>query len=146
MWISLVIDPWALATSHQGLIDAFLKRNMWIVDKSHTLDLEDYWQIGFLALYEAATRFDPEKGKYGSFAYLWVRGGIMEAFRSQAFPVFKVPKFKHNKKGISVDEMNTEQLWFHNALNVRIDLSAIETFPTKHHQDDSENENFKFFD
>ena len=40
-------------------------------------DYEDYYQAGLIALWEAYTRFDPDKGSFPSFAIMTVRGRLL---------------------------------------------------------------------
>ncbi|MBA4538634.1 sigma-70 family RNA polymerase sigma factor [Bacillus aquiflavi] len=38
---------------------------------------EEYYQIGLIALWDAAIRFDHKKGRFISYAYMYIRGRIM---------------------------------------------------------------------
>ena len=41
-------------------------------------DHESFYQIGLIALWEASSRFDPDKSKFITFAYATIRGRLME--------------------------------------------------------------------
>jgi len=139
-------DPWCLATENQGLIKSYLDKNRWIIDKSHTLEWEDYWQIGLLALYKAALRHTQEKGKFSTYAFIWVKGDMMRAYKTQAFPIMRVPEKKHPKKGCDLSAMNFKESFTYNVLNCRVDLSAINYMTVAGREElESENEMFVFF-
>jgi len=44
-------------------------------------EYEDAVQNGYIGLLEASKNYDPEKGNFGSFAKMWVRGAILKGLR-----------------------------------------------------------------
>ncbi|OIJ14248.1 hypothetical protein BKP35_07035 [Anaerobacillus arseniciselenatis] len=46
-------------------------------------DHEEYFQEGLIALWEAYKRFDPEKGKFSSFAIITVRGRLLSLLNKE---------------------------------------------------------------
>ena len=107
-----------MALSNQGLIKVFLEKNVWILKKSETLDYSDYWQIGVLGLYRAAVKFRKKKGKFSSYAYLWIRKYITRAFQDQGFPVMRVPEQLHYMK----DDGGYEYEQVKNALSTKVSM------------------------
>ena len=117
-------DPWKIAQENQGLIKSYLSKNRWIIDKSHTLEYEDYWQIGLIALHRAAENHNPEKRKFSTYAYVCLKWNLTRAFKTQAFPIMRVPEKKHPRKDADLSAMNYKEAFTYNVLNCRVDLSA----------------------
>jgi DNA-directed RNA polymerase len=46
-------------------------------------DFDDYIQLGFIALWEAYEKFDPEKGAFSAYAYMTMRGHLLTALKKQ---------------------------------------------------------------
>jgi len=44
---------------------------------------DEFFQIGRIALWEACLRYDPNKGNFSSFAYVTVRGKMLEHLRKE---------------------------------------------------------------
>lgn len=44
---------------------------------------EEFFQIGLIALWEARTKFDPVKGSFLNFAYLMVKGRMLNELRKE---------------------------------------------------------------
>lgn len=139
-------DPWKIAQENQGLIKSYLSKNRWIIDKSHTLEYEDYWQIGLIALYNAALRYDPEK-KFSTIGTIWIRGAILNAQKTQAFPIMKVPRRKHPRDMKDLSSMNYQEAFTYNVLNCRVDLSATNYMSLVGEPEDSDSDSgmFVFF-
>lgn len=133
------MNAWEIAQSHQGLIKSYLNSNRWIVDKSHTLEWEDYWQIGLLSLYQAAKSHKPKIKNFSTYAYVALKYAMLRAFQTQAFPVLRVPRRKHPKKGVPLEDMSYQESFTFNLLNVRVDLSATDymKIPTKAPEEES---------
>ncbi|MFE1242828.1 sigma-70 family RNA polymerase sigma factor [Fictibacillus sp. NPDC058756] len=49
-----------------------------------TSQFDQYYQAGLLGLWKAYETFDPEKGQFSSYAYLLVRGRILQELRGEA--------------------------------------------------------------
>ncbi|MEC2057564.1 sigma-70 family RNA polymerase sigma factor [Peribacillus psychrosaccharolyticus] len=47
-------------------------------------DQDDYFQIGLIALWDAYSLYDPEKGSFLSIAYSMVKGRILHGLRDEA--------------------------------------------------------------
>jgi len=77
-----------ISRSKQKLLDSFIKRVAYQADKlypSRYQDVEDYIQIGYIALWKATEKWDASKngGKFESFAMLLIARDIRkEAIRS----------------------------------------------------------------
>ncbi len=118
-------DPWKIAQENQGLIKSYLSKNRWIIDKSHTLEWEDYWNEGLMILFDLASRYDETRGiKFSSYAMNGLKQGLIRAYHNQAFPVLRVPVHRHPKKGMDLSSMNAQESFTYNILNCRVDLSA----------------------
>jgi DNA-directed RNA polymerase specialized sigma subunit len=101
-------SAWKVAIKNQGIIKHYLEKNRWLLDKSHTLEWEDYWQIGLIALYQAALKHDPTKTKFSTYAMTALKWNLIRAFKTQAFPVLRVPEDKH-PKGYDQEIMTKEE-------------------------------------
>lgn len=126
-------DSWEIAIKNQGLIKWYLSKNQWVIDKSRVLDYSDYWQIGVMAIYHAAGKFDASKGSFPSYALKWIRQQINLAHKTQAYPAIRIPRSRYNHKNISVSCMDPLQLWFHNAVTDISDISAADIHRAKNH-------------
>jgi RNA polymerase sigma factor (sigma-70 family) len=49
-----------------------------------TSHFDQYYQAGLLGLWKAYETFDPEKGQFSSYAYLLVRGRILQELRGES--------------------------------------------------------------
>ncbi|MBD8071158.1 sigma-70 family RNA polymerase sigma factor [Bacillus sp. PS06] len=66
-------------TAFEKLVDDFNPMIYGIMKKLHLYrDQEAFYQVGLIALWEAHTRFDPEKGTFSTFAYATIRGRLLE--------------------------------------------------------------------
>lgn len=59
-------------------------------------EIADLVSVGFLALYEAADRFDPRSGRFSTYADFWIRAFFQDYFK-MFFSVVHVPDKLHNK-------------------------------------------------
>lgn len=136
------LTHWETALSHQGLIKSYLDKNRWIIDKSHTLEWEDYWQIGVLALHKAASRYDQTKGKFSSYAWQSLKWNMTRAYKTQAYPIMRVPEKKHPPKELNVSAMTYQESFTWNVLNCRVDLSATNYMKLETYESTDELNNF----
>lgn len=67
----------SLVLDNEALVRFLLKSYAW------RDDYEDLLQEGRLALYQAAEKYDPAKGKFSSFAARYIRNGIQRILRSE---------------------------------------------------------------
>ncbi|MCA1064485.1 sigma-70 family RNA polymerase sigma factor (plasmid) [Rossellomorea sp. AcN35-11] len=80
---------------HSGLIQNVINRTFGgyaeaeKIAKNRGMDIEDLFQIGYLAMLVAAKKFNPEKGKWSTIAYHYIRGYIMDEINN-SFPL-KMP-------------------------------------------------------
>jgi DNA-directed RNA polymerase specialized sigma subunit len=139
-------DPWDVALKNKGLINKFLNKNRWILDKSHTLEWGDYYNIGLMTIREAAISYDQAKGRFSCYAWKRLKWGLFRAFKTQAFPIMRVPEKRHPKKGMDISAMTAQESWTYNVCTVRLDLSCTEYLPHENYEDDQESESFVFFD
>lgn len=69
----------ALVRRYRPRIDALARRLHAYIP---ALDVESYASVGYVAACEAARRYDPTRGaSFASFAYLRVRGAMIDALR-----------------------------------------------------------------
>ncbi|WP_284035552.1 sigma-70 family RNA polymerase sigma factor [Neobacillus sp. 114] len=47
-------------------------------------DLEEFYQQGLIALWEASQRFNPEKGNFTNYAYTFIRGSLLTELNKMA--------------------------------------------------------------
>lgn len=137
---------WDVAINNKGLIKNFLEKNMWIIDKSYTLDYEDYLQIGLITLYNAAVHFQPGKRKFSTYAWICLKWNLTRAFRCQAFPIMRVPESQHPKKEVDLSAMTFQESFTYNVLNYRFDLSATDYLTTAGDNADQNSDMFVFFE
>lgn len=45
---------------------------------------DEFYQQGLIALWEAARRFDPQKGDFSNYAYTYIRGYLLTELKKQA--------------------------------------------------------------
>jgi DNA-directed RNA polymerase specialized sigma subunit len=141
-----MIDPWEMALEHQGLIKSILQKHRWLIDKAHGLmEWEDYWSIGQEALFKAAKSYNPGKGKFSSYAYIFIKGDLIRAFNNLAFPVLRVPISSLPEKDSDLSAMNAKESFTYNVLNSRVDLSAVSYMTAAGDSDDSDSGIFVFF-
>ena len=60
-------------------------------------DHETFYQIGLIGLWEAHSRFDPAKAKFSTFAYITIRGRILEYLNMEK-------RFYDHHQGLQPDE------------------------------------------
>jgi len=72
-----VKDKNSLVLDNEALVRFLLKSYAW------RDDYEDLLQEGRLALYQAAEKYDPAKGKFSSFAARYIRNSIQRILRSE---------------------------------------------------------------
>lgn len=46
-------------------------------------DFDDYIQLGFIALWEAYEKFDPDKGAFSAYAYMTMKGHLLMTLKKQ---------------------------------------------------------------
>ena len=140
-------DPWKIAQENQGLIKSYLSKNRWIIDKSHTLEYEDYWQIGLMILRDAAEKHDPLRGIFSSYAMKRLRWYMRRAWVTQGFPIMRVTEKKHPKKDCDLSAMNYQEAFTYNVLHSRVDLSATNYMSLVGEPEDSDSDSgmFVFF-
>lgn len=136
---------WDTALRNQGLIKDYLDKNRWIIDKSHTLEWDDYWQIGLIALYDAARNYDSDKTKFSTYAWVCIKNRINRAFMNQAYPIMRVPEKKHPKESKNISAMPFQEVFAYNVLNYRGDLSAVNYFDMPQIEEEQDSEMFVFF-
>lgn len=136
---------WKLAQDNQGLIKKYLNCNRWIIDKSHTLEWEDYWQIGLIILHDAARVYSKKRGIFSSFAMKRLNWNMKRAYMNQAFPVFRVPVNNHPRKSLELEQMTVKEVFTYNALNNRVDLSCTNYLKLSEPEREYEESMFVFF-
>ncbi|MFC4799406.1 sigma-70 family RNA polymerase sigma factor [Neobacillus sp. GCM10023253] len=47
-------------------------------------DLEEFYQLGLISLWEASQRFNPEKGNFTNYAYSYIRGKLLMELNKMA--------------------------------------------------------------
>ena len=70
-------------------------------------DQDDYFQIGLIALWDAYSLYDPEKGSFLSIAYSMVKGRILHGLRDEAKTSLLVSPFEPGSRQIE-DTLITE--------------------------------------
>ena len=64
-------------------------------------DYDEYYQIGMIALWEAYSKFDPEKGQFATFAIATVRGRLLRSLS-------KARQFEEKHEFNEVELLNME--------------------------------------
>ena len=55
-----------------------------IMNKMHIYKNKDeFYQIGFIALWEASQKFDPAKGKFTNYAYTTIKGRLLQHLQKE---------------------------------------------------------------
>jgi RNA polymerase sigma factor (sigma-70 family) len=68
----------ALVLAHLGIVPYFIKDYV-----RGVIPFVDLIQEGYLGLLNAVDRFDPERGKFSTYAYWWIRKAMSNAFTFQ---------------------------------------------------------------
>lgn len=100
---------------HKGLIREVVNRlfggiaNAHKIAKTRGMDVEDLFQIGYMAMWKAGDRYDSAKGEWSTYACKYIKGYILKEINN-SFP-FKMPsnmtledKIKYSK----VESLYTE--------------------------------------
>ena len=74
--------------SNQSFEDVLQQYEKLIKNQIKTLNIyknhEDFYQIGLMALWRAWKNYDERKGKFSAYAYITVRGSMLEQLRKDA--------------------------------------------------------------
>lgn len=84
---------WDMAMKNKGLVGSILNKEfswLFLDGKGEVMIREDYEQEGFIGLYRAAKKYDPSRGKFSTYAYIWIKQAISRAFRAKHFRVARV--------------------------------------------------------
>ena len=84
-------------------------------------DHDDYYQIGLIALWDAAKLYDEEKGKFSTYAFSFIRGRMLVFLRQQN---------KHEKDRV-FNEEQLEKLVYEELFLEKEDLLACFTYLTE---------------
>lgn len=82
---------------------------------------DEYYQIGLIALWKAWKNYDDRKGKFSAYAYVTVRGSMLEKLRKEAQYEERFPSF---------DEQMTDS-YFENFLEKELFESYLTTLTEK---------------
>jgi DNA-directed RNA polymerase specialized sigma subunit len=136
---------WEKALKNQGLVKKYLIKNRWILDKSHTLEWDDYWHIGLMTLYTAACLCKAE-ARFSTYAYVCLKQNMRRAYIKQGYPTVYVPEALHAKINKDPEQMTHEETYTFNCIHSRVDLSCIDKFGVKQPEIEENSEMFVFFD
>jgi RNA polymerase primary sigma factor len=100
------MDPTAreeLILSNQALV-------LFIAKKYHIpgLPLKDLVQEGNIGLMKATENFDPNKGKFGTYAFWWIKAQILEAIKKN--PLVHPPSWRHEANRPDEEEAPLSQV------------------------------------
>src|SRR5690606_14313805 len=71
---------------------------------------EEFYQIGIIALWEAYMRFEPDKGKFSTFAYSYMKGRMMTELTKQSKTEERSVYPEETFWDMSIDENNYQPL------------------------------------
>lgn len=66
-------------------------------------EYENAVQNGYIGLLEASKNYDPEKGNFGSFAKVWIRGAILKGLREDR--TIRLPDSEYNRRKKAQEEI-----------------------------------------
>lgn len=89
-----VIDE--IILKNTGIINAFIWKNKWMFQNSTTMSVDDYFQEGVLALYEAIEKYDSERGSFSSFAFMILRARLFRVFREKDKTI-RIPSWRYDE-------------------------------------------------
>ena len=104
--------------SNQNLVRSIAKYCFRKYD-GNFLELDDMIGTGFLGLIDAVNNFDPNRGKFSTYATYRIKGAILDEMR--------LMKTKNILNFINIDEVETSLLAAH-ALSVAAEMSRKEIF------------------
>ncbi len=72
----------------KSFLDVFQNYEKMIKNQIKTLNIyknyDDYYQIGLIALWEAFEKYDERRGKFSAYAYVTVRGRMLEHLKKES--------------------------------------------------------------
>ncbi|WP_078543599.1 sigma-70 family RNA polymerase sigma factor [Litchfieldia alkalitelluris] len=112
-------------SSFEVLVDEYKPMILSIMKKLHIYrDHEAFYQVGLIALWEAHSRFDEEKGSFSTYAYAVIRGKFLDYMKKEnAF--YDHHQGLPEEASLSLVDTNTPQAFEEEGLEVYIEGLSV---------------------
>lgn len=98
-------------TEHQGLIGLALKHYLPAINGCAAVDAEDLMQVGSMALMRAAETWDADKGKFSTYAMLWIHHHLRREIQDRV-RVVRIPNHRQASGGWKRHPRNSTRMFY----------------------------------
>lgn len=84
------------------------------------MSYDDFQSVGYLGLYRACEKWQPEKGSLSAYGIRWIRQAIERYIKTQCFLIARVPEYAYFRE----DLQKSNKKYFSQPLRIDYDFNG----------------------